>query len=105
MSRQKPEAKIVAAIKKYLQPLTDNNVLYFEHRSAGSPGYRSGLPDFWLSIDGQHIEVEVKAVGGELRPEQIRWQERFDSMGIPCYTVRSVDEVKLIVDTYKKITV
>lgn len=96
-----PEKRVQNAITKYLTQLEDLNypILHFR-RQAGGYSYKSGLPDIFFVYGGKHVEVEVKAPGGELRPLQIKWQQIFAARGIDYVCVDDIAEFKKFMTRY-----
>ncbi len=58
----KPEKRTQDKILKFLKCIPN---LYCERRQAGGFAYKAGLPDLWFVYQGKHVEVEVKAEGGQ----------------------------------------
>ena len=84
-----PEKKIQNKIQKTLKSLG----IYVERRQISGVGAKRGKPDLWIVYKGRHIEIEVKAPGGELSTMQITQIEKFRSENVPCIVVESVEEV------------
>lgn len=59
---------------------------------------KKGIPDIWVIKDGKTIGLEVKAPKGTQQKEQKDIEERFKRNGAEYYIVRSVDEVKKILN-------
>lgn len=61
----------------------------------GRPGWRGqatdkGLPDLLLVKD-EVVWMELKAVGGKLRPDQVEWIEALKAAGAPVLVVEPTD--------------
>ena len=93
-----PEGKVKKKITDLLTRLEKEGAkIHHEVRVAVGPSYKKGLPDLWLVINGQHIEIEVKREeGGVLSTMQIKYQKYFNDLGIPCYVVSNLNEFKEI---------
>lgn len=63
-----------------------------------SMGAKRGIPDIWVIINGKTIGLEVKAPKGTQQKEQKDIEERFKKNGAEYYIVRSVEEVRKILD-------
>lgn len=109
------ESKIQAQIVKYLQEegifahsvpneAAANNQL--RQMTLITMGLRSGVADmvvWWPSRDGTRIGyVEVKRESGKLSDSQRRFQARCDENHIEYIVVRSVEQVKALVEQLKK---
>jgi hypothetical protein len=91
-----PETKVKKKIKKYLDSLseTSDKLIYYECREAGGFCYKKGLPDMWATINGKHLEIEIKKEeGGRRSTMQIKWEEIFNSLGVAYCCVSSVQEL------------
>ena len=98
MPNHTPEGKFKSKVEKFLDKFPD---IYYERRvGAGSFGYKKGLPDFFLVINGIHIELELKAKGGSPSPSQLKWYERFQKLNIPMYIIDSLDDLEHIIALY-----
>ena len=78
MSYKTREASLTQKVEEYLDSLQEEGLpLYYEHRSgSGGYGYKKGIPDFFIVIDGIHIECELKAEDGKLSTMQEKWRWR-----------------------------
>ena len=56
--------------------------MYHERRQALGQAYKEGLPDLWCTVNGLHIEIEIKQVGGSVRSRQEKWERHFKSIGV-----------------------
>ena len=63
-----------------------------------SLGSKRGIPDIWVIKDGKTIGLEVKSPKGIQRKEQKDIEERFKRNGAEYHIVRSVDEVRKILN-------
>ena len=84
-----PEKKIQDNIQKTLKSLG----IYVERRQISGVGAKKGKPDLWIVYKGHHVEIEVKAPGGELSTMQMIQIKKFQSLNVPCIVVESVEEV------------
>lgn len=90
-----PEKKVQNKIEKYLDELISQGIpIYYERRQAQGVGYKYGLPDLFLVINGIHVEVEVKAPNGDVRAAQEKWEMRFKNLGILYTRPHSLEEFK-----------
>ena len=83
-----PEKKIQNKIQKTLKSLG----IYVERRQISGVGAKKGKPDLWIVYKGHHVEIEIKAPGGELSTMQITQIEKFRLQNVPCIVVESVEE-------------
>ena len=67
MAYETSEQKLTRQILAYLKELSEKGApLYWEHRSGqGGFGYKKGLPDLFLVLAGEHLEVELKGEKGK----------------------------------------
>lgn len=86
-----PETKIKNNIKKYLSTL---NAFVWSH----SDRFKKGYPDIEVIVSGRTIRFEVKSINGRVEPLQESTISRIKKAGGEAYVVRSVDEVKKIID-------
>ena len=94
-----PERKVKKKIVEYIEGLQKSGVhIYYEPRGVGGYVYKKGQPDYWLVYNGRHIEIEVKAPGGEQSAMQIKWQHIFWNLDIECYCIESVEELENILN-------
>lgn len=101
------ESQIQHAIVMYLQL---RQVYFFSVPNEGSTsairtshlkamGLKSGVADLILLFDGgRTVFLEVKTEDGRQSDTQKRFEERVKYMGFDYHIVRSVDDVKIIVD-------
>jgi len=85
------ESKIQAKIVKHIK---ENYPQYFLLKVLTCN--RNGYPDITLLSGGQTICLEVKQVGKKPRPLQRLIMEQLEQVGILCYVVSSVEDVKKI---------
>ena len=93
-----PERNVKNKINDYIKSLQKQKIkIYSEPRIVGGYTYKKGVPDIWVVLNGRHIEFEIKREdGGILSTMQLQYQKYFTDLGIPCYTVNSLDEFKEI---------
>lgn len=105
------ETQIQSSIIDYLQVLENQGKLFLHrvnnmgvydpkvkaHRRFPK-GAKKGIPDIWVIKDGKTIGLEVKAPKGTQRKEQKEIEERFKKNGAEYHIVRSVEEVRKILD-------
>ena len=95
-----PERKVKKQLVDHLKSLQKQGVkIYYEPREAGGYTYKKGTPDYWIVYRGRHIEIEVKAPGGEQSTMQIKYEKLFHDLGIECYCIESINE---LIDILKK---
>ena len=113
------ESEIIKAIKDYLQYLENQGRLMFIRNNSGATVVKSntgsryitygkkGSPDIFLFLGKQFLEgfimlrtlaLEVKTNKGTQSKVQKEWQENFEKLGGEYYIVRSVEDVKKIID-------
>ena len=88
----RPEAKVQAAIVRYLKTIPD---LWFT-KLHGGPMQKAGLPDLCLVLRGFSIWLEVKSEDGKVTPLQEATMSRIRAAGGTAEVVRSVDDVRRI---------
>lgn len=94
-----PEKRVQSAIMKKLKELQDaGEPLFFERRQAGGFSYQKGIPDLYAVYDGRHIEIEVKAPGGQQSTMQIKFMERCHRLNILYVCTDCVDDVLTIIN-------
>lgn len=90
-----PEKKIQNAIIKYLKEMQDKGEpIFYERRQAGGLSYKKGIPDLYAVVNGQHLEIEVKKVGGELSPMQEKFRDKCCERCILWMCATNVEDVK-----------
>lgn len=98
-----PEKEIQNSIISYFKRLNDNGIpCYVERRQAGGYTYKAGLPDLFVCIFGQHIEIEVKRPNGQARAIQEKWAKRFNEIGVHYLLADSLTQV---VDLLEKLSI
>ena len=73
-----PEQRVQTKIIELLKLIPG---LVYERRQAGGFNYRKGAPDIWAVYQGKHIEIEVKAPGGQPSSLQLLKEEQFTKAG------------------------
>lgn len=73
-----PEQRVQIKIIKLLKLIPG---LVYERRQAGGFNYRKGDPDIWAVYQGKHIEIEVKAPGGQPSSLQLLKEKNFKNAG------------------------
>lgn len=90
-----PEKVVQDAILAYLKRLQkEGKPIFFERRQAGGLSYKMGIPDIYAVVNGVHLEIEVKKVGGELSVMQEKFAERCDRCGILWICADNIEIVK-----------
>lgn len=98
------QAEIYAAIRK------DDSITIVRH-NVYKPGYQRrvnvpkteiGVADFILCIGGRYVEMEVKAPGGDMSPEQVERALKINGMGGIYVVARSSQDALMLVDWIKK---
>lgn len=69
-----------------------------EHITARATGEYKGASDLLVIHFGKVMFIEVKDSIGKQKPDQIKFQQHVESMGLPYYLVRSLEEFKSIVE-------
>ena len=65
------------------------------------PGH-DGAPDRIILLPGGRvIFAEFKRPHGRLRPLQALWQNRLRALGFDCRVIRSMDDVKKVMEDYE----
>ena len=67
--------------------------IIFERRIASSANYKKGSADFWMSLNGYHIEVEIKTDTGKRSTLQETWERLCRAQGAHYMLVRSFDDL------------
>ena len=89
------EAKLTKKIIEYLDSLMEGgSPVFYDHRSgSGGYNYKKGIPDLWVSVNGYHLEVELKAPKGKLSTMQEKFKYRCESIyNIPYCCPRTLEE-------------
>ena len=93
-----PEKRVQNAIIDYLKKLQKAGyAVYVERRQAGGFSYKMGIADLYAIINGQHVEIEVKQPGGQLRIMQEKWRDQCKSLHIHWLCADDVDDVKIYI--------
>lgn len=71
----------------------DGFPIMFERRIASSANYKKGSADFWMSLNGYHIEVEIKTETGKRSTLQETWERLCRARGCHYMLVRSFDDL------------
>lgn len=100
-----PEKRVQNSIINYLKKMKkEGKPVYVERRQAGGFSYKMGIADVYTVIDGFHIEIEVKAPGGKLRPMQEKWKQQCEENNIFYICSDNVDDfIQKINDIYSYI--
>ncbi len=103
MAHKTLEAKLTDELLGWLkEKASEGAPLYWEHRS-GSVGwsYKMGVPDLWVSANGHHLEIELKAPNGKLSAaqEKFSWRCR-SSWNIPHIVPRTLKEATDFIESY-----
>ena len=82
MARSTPESVVSKAVIEYLDKLMDGGApIYYEHRSgSGGFSYKKGVPDLWITVNGIHVEVELKSSKGKLSTMQEKFKWRCENI-------------------------
>jgi hypothetical protein len=92
------EKEIIAAIKEYLK--TVENCFYWKEH--GGQFGTAGIPDIIVCYRGRFIAFEVKTATGKLTVLQAVTIKRILKAGGIALVVRSVEEVRQIMDSLKE---
>ena len=66
-------------------------------------GVKAGVPDLFypVPLNGYHgLFIEMKSVGGRLRPEQKRWITALEAFGYKCAVAHGWIEAKKVLEEY-----
>ena len=92
------EAKVTKKIKEYIEELhkVQGVPIKLFNRSGYTPVH--GLPDKYAVLNGFHIEIEVKGIGGTPSPDQLNFEREIKDLG--CLYIRpgSFEEFKTYID-------
>lgn len=95
-----PEKYVQNSIIKYLQKLEKEGLpIYHERRQAGGFSYKRGISDLYMIYNGIHIEIEVKAEGGELSIDQEKWKLKCEKLNIKYICAYSLENFKNFLKT------
>jgi len=91
---KKPETKLQNKIISLLDNLikTYHAPIIYECRVNRGFGYKKGSPDLWLSVNGQHIEIELKVDDNERTSLQIKWETRCKQRKTEYWLIYSYSE-------------
>ena len=92
------EKDITRAIMRYLKTVPG----CFAWKEHGGMYSTSGLPDIICCIDGQFVGLEVKTPDGKVTKLQEVTLAKIQAAGGMGVVVRSVDEVKTIIETIRR---
>lgn len=93
-----PEKKVQNAIVDYLNKLTKNGEpVFVERRNAGGFSYKKGIPDLYAVINGMHLEIEVKRLGGHLETMQEKFRDKCKRLNIEWCCIDDVENIKPII--------
>ena len=109
------ETDIQSTIIRYLTVLENQGKLFFNRTNNIPPvnknskgevvgfrrlpaGAKKGIPDIWVILQGKTIGLEVKTATGRQSKEQKEIEERFKKNGAEYYIVRSLDDVKEVIN-------
>ena len=96
-----PEKKIQKSILDYLKSLKESGYpIFYERRQSGGYSYKKGIPDIYCVVDGNHVEIEVKAEHGSLSALQERFRDMCKSKNIEYVCATSVDDIKKVIKKY-----
>lgn len=89
-----PEQKVQNKILSYFRQLkSEGKPIFYEKRQAGGFSYKKGLPDIYAVYNGQHIEIEIKAVNGTRSTMQEKYAYIFKSINCRYLCVDNVEDV------------
>ena len=94
------ESLITDKCLRYLDDLiAQDKPIFYEHRS-GSVGfsYKKGIPDTWFTVNGIHVECELKTPYGHRSTLQEKYELIFKSRNIRYICPKSFEEFKEYVD-------
>lgn len=90
-----PEKYLQNNILSYLESLEkEGHPIFYERRQAGGFSYKKGIPDIYAVYDGIHIEIEIKAPGGELSTMQEKFRDKCKKRNISWICVDSLEDFK-----------
>lgn len=97
MARETKEAHLSKQVIAYLDELCDKGLpVFYEHRSgSGGFNYKKGIPDFYMVVNGIHVEVELKAPNGKLSTMQEKFKYHCETKWNILYCCpRTIEEFK-----------
>ena len=92
------ESSIMREIRYYLT----QEGYYWSNLPAGIVGHRQGDPDMIACIKGRYVALEGKTARGRQSPRQKEVERLINDAGGIYAVVRSVEDVKYIVDNIEK---
>jgi len=96
------EKNVQDAILKYCKKLQDSGKpIFYERRQSGGYNYKKGIPDVYAVVNGVHIEIEVKDVGGHQSTMQEKFEDRCKRQFNMLYICAdNVEDVKKLIEKY-----
>ncbi len=95
-NEKKTEREIQNQIADYLRL---HEITFYNSRMDRKATIGRGLPDFAYAYHGIPIAIEVKTKDGKTSDEQNKCHEKMRENGWKVYVVRSLSEVKIILDS------
>lgn len=90
-----PEKKVQNQIVNYLNELQTNGFpVFVERRNAGGFSYKKGIPDLYASVNGLHIEIEVKRPGGQLSIMQQKYRDKCQRLNMLWICCDNIEDCK-----------
>lgn len=90
-----PEGLIKKDITDYINDLEKSGQsIHLERREAVGANYKKGIPDIYCIVGKYHLEIEVKAVDGELSTKQKEWRDKLRKWGTPYILADNLEDVK-----------
>lgn len=101
---KKYETVIQDKIEEGLKKLQKNGIpVMFERRIASSANYKKGSADFWMSLNGYHIEVEIKTETGKRSTLQETWERLCKARGSHYMLVRGFDDLLTQINNFLEV--
>ena len=110
MAVKRTEAMVQRAILDYLEMASKQIAVYFFRAGSGAfktaqgryvKTGRPGVPDIVACLRGRFVGLEVKTASGRQSKDQKRAEKDIQWAGGEYYIVRSVDDVRRIVEEQK----
>ncbi len=98
----KPEAKIQAAIIRYLKTLKAAGEPIWWVKIHGGPHQQAGIPDLAICYFGLSVWLEVKALDGETTRLQEEVIQNIRATRGTAFVVRSAGDVRFVLDQIKE---
>lgn len=99
-----PEKIVQNNIVDYMKKLSElNQPIIYDRRQAGGFNYKKGIPDLWASIDGKHVEIEVKAPGKSLRTMQEKYRDKCKRNNVLWICCDNIEDFKEFI--YQKLNI